>query len=69
LRSGLPRSQNTFTVSLADSSYSVTNQSRYRSGDQNNALVYQGSIAVPDVWSGGQVRLDKGGTFTANVMF
>jgi hypothetical protein len=34
-----------------------------------DALVYQGSIAVPGVWSGGQVRLDKGGTFTASVMF
>jgi hypothetical protein len=67
--SGLPPSQSTMTVSLSDSTYSVTNQNWYPSGDQSSPLVYQGSIAVPDLCSGGQVRLDKGGTFTASVMF
>jgi hypothetical protein len=37
------------------------------SGDQHNALVYEGSVVVPDLCAGGQVRLDKGGTFSANV--
>jgi len=67
--SGLSPPQSTFTVALADSSYSVTNQSWYPSGDQNSPRFYEGSIAVPDVCAGGQVRLDEGGTFTANVMF
>jgi hypothetical protein len=29
--------------------------------------VYQGSVVVPDLCGGGQLRLDQGGTFTASV--
>jgi hypothetical protein len=65
--SGQTPSQGSFTVTMPTQTYSVTDQSWYPSGDQHSSLVYQGSISVPDLCSGGQVRLDKGGTFTANV--
>ena len=34
-------------------------------GSAHNALVYQGALAVPDLCSGGKLRFDKGGTFSA----
>jgi hypothetical protein len=45
----------------------VTSDQWYPSGDQSSPLVYQGSIAVPDLCFGGQLRLNQGGTFTATV--
>lgn len=65
--SGASPSQSTLTVPMATTSYTVTNSAWYPSGDQHSPLVYQGSITVPDVCGGGQVRLDKGGTFSASV--
>jgi hypothetical protein len=38
----------------------------YPSADQGSPLAYQGSIVVPDLCGGGQLRLDQGGTFTAS---
>jgi hypothetical protein len=66
--SGLAPSASSFTVTMPDQTYSVTDQNWYPSGDQHSPLVYQGSIAVPDLCGGGQVRLNKGGTFTASVL-
>lgn len=37
------------------------------SGDQHDDLVYQGSIQVPDLCNGGDLRLNEGGTFFAYV--
>ena len=47
--------------------YTVTDSRWYPSGDQHSPLVYEGSVAVPDLCGGGLVRLDHGGTFTASV--
>jgi hypothetical protein len=63
--SGAAPSSSTLTVNMPTQAYAVTNQNWYPSGDQKSPLVYQGSIAVPDLCGGGQVRLDKGGTFMA----
>lgn len=65
--SGASPSQSTETVSMPSQTYTVTNDQWIPSGDQNSALVYPASITVPDLCGGGQLRLDKGGTFTANV--
>ena len=45
--------------------YSANGSAGSWSGTQ--PAVYQGSIAVPDLCGGGQLRLNQGGTFTANV--
>jgi YVTN family beta-propeller protein len=60
-------SQPTFTVTMPDQSYSVTNSQWYPSGDQSSNLVYQGSTAVPNLCGGAQMSLQKGGTFTATL--
>jgi hypothetical protein len=65
--SGAAPSAATFTVSMPTATYTVTNSDWYPSGDQHSSLVYQGSAAVPNLCGGGQVRLDKGGTFTATL--
>jgi len=65
--SGAAPSASTFTVSMPTQIYSVVDSAWYPSGDQHSPLVYQGSIAVPDLCAGGQLRLDKGGTFSASV--
>jgi hypothetical protein len=39
----------------------------FPSGDQSSPLVYQGSVAVPDLCNGGLVRLQSGGTFSADL--
>jgi len=59
----------TIVVPFADTSYSDPQDSPawYPSGDQHSAAVYQGVVAVPDLCSGGLVRLQQGGTFTATV--
>jgi hypothetical protein len=44
---------------------SMTNDQWYPSG--GSPRPYQGSITVPDLCGGGQLRLDQGGTFTASV--
>ena len=65
--SGASPSQSTETVSMPSQTYTVTNDQWIPSGDQNSPLVYPASITVPDLCGGGQLRLDQGGTFTANV--
>jgi hypothetical protein len=65
--SGATPSASTFTVPMSNQTYAVTGSGWYPSGDQHSSAVYQGSISVPNLCAGGQVRLDKGGTFSANV--
>ena len=65
--SGATPSARTFTVAMPARTYRVTSDQWYPSGDQGSLLAYQGSIAVPDLCGGGQLRLDQGGTFTASV--
>jgi hypothetical protein len=65
--SGAIPSQSTLTASMPPATYAVTGSAWYPSGDQHDALVYQGSVVVPDVCGGGQVRLDQGGTFSASI--
>lgn len=65
--SGATPSSPTFTVSMPTTTYSVTNSQWYPSGDQSSPLVYEGSVTVPDLCGGGQLRLNHGGTFTASV--
>jgi hypothetical protein len=52
---------------MPDQTYVVTNSQWYPSGDQKSPLVYQGSSPAPDLCGGGQLRLNKGGTFTADI--
>jgi hypothetical protein len=65
--SGAAPSARTVIVAMPDRTYRVTSDQWYPSGDQSSLLPYQGSIAVPDLCGGGQLRLDQGGTFTASV--
>jgi hypothetical protein len=65
--SGATPSQPTFTLSMSNASYTAPDAQWYPSGNQQSALVYQGSIAAPDLCGGGTLRLDKGGTFSATV--
>jgi hypothetical protein len=65
--SGAMPSASTFTVTMPTQTYPVTNSQWVPSGNKDSVLVYQGSAAVPDVCGGGQVRLDKGGTFSATI--
>ncbi len=52
-----------FTATIPDEIYNVTGSGWYP-GDSS----YQGSVTVPAACpSNGTLRLDKGGTFTANV--
>ena len=39
----------------------------FPSGDQHSGLVYQGSVTVPDLCGGGQLRFQQGGTFSADL--
>jgi hypothetical protein len=65
--SGANPSSSTLTVPMPAQAYQVTNDQWYPSGDQSSTLVYQGQVTVPDLCSGGALRLDKGGTFTATL--
>jgi nitrous oxidase accessory protein NosD len=65
--SGATPSASTLTVPMPNASYAATNSEWIPSGNQQSPLVFQGSITVPDLCSGGKVRLDKGGTFSASV--
>ncbi len=66
--SGAAPAQSSFTVTMPNTAYPVTDQSWYPSGDQRSSLVFEGSLPVPDLCAGGQVRLDKGGVFSALVL-
>ena len=65
--SGASPSQSTLTLPMPTTAYSVTGSAWVPSGDQSSALVYQGSVVIADVCGGGQVRLNKGEAFSANV--
>ena len=62
---GATPSQPTLTVPMGSATYTAPDSQWYPSGNQQSALVYQGAIAVPDLCSGGKVRFDKGGAFSA----
>jgi hypothetical protein len=64
---GSTPSQPTFTLSMGNASYTAPDSQWYPSGNQQSPLVYQGSIAAPNLCGGGMLRLDKGGTFSATV--
>ncbi|HXB54825.1 MAG TPA: hypothetical protein VN461_08590 [Vicinamibacteria bacterium] len=59
----------TIVVFLSGDSITVPQNSSgwFPSGDQSSPLVYQGSVAVPDLCKGGLVRLQNGGTFSADL--
>lgn len=58
----------TLTVPMPTQTYTSTKGSNwYPSSDQSSPLVYQGSIIVPDIFSGGDISFKQGGTFTANI--
>ena len=63
--SGATPSQPTLAVPMSSATYTAPDSQWYPSGNQQSALVYQGAAAVPDLCSGGKVRFDKGGTFSA----
>ena len=65
--SGAAPSASTLTAAMSTQSYAVTGSAWYPSGDQHSPLVYQAAIPVPDLCAGGQIRLDKGGTFATTV--
>lgn len=65
--SGATPSAPTFTVAMPTASYTITADAWYSSGDQSSPLTYQGSSTVPDLCSGGLIRLDQGGAFTATL--
>ena len=65
--SGATPSQTTLTLPMGTTTTTVSDSGWYPSGDQHSPLVYQGTLAVPNVCGGGQVRLDAGGTFATNV--
>ena len=59
----------TITVPIGDVSYTdpANSSAWFPSGDQSSASVYQGSLSVPNLCSGGQVSLQQGGTFTTGI--
>jgi hypothetical protein len=66
--SGAAPSQSTYTVAMPTVAYSVGDSNWHPSGDQQSGLVWEGTFTMPNLCNGGQVRLDKGGTFTANIL-
>ncbi|HUC35605.1 MAG TPA: choice-of-anchor Q domain-containing protein [Acidimicrobiales bacterium] len=67
--SGATPSASSFTVSMPTQTYSVTNQNWYPSGNQQSVLVYQGSVAAPQLCgTTGNLRLQQGGTFSATIV-
>ena len=59
----------TIVVSVPSEQYSdpLNSSAWYPSGNQQSPLVYQGSVAVPDLCAGGTMSLRNGGTFSATV--
>jgi hypothetical protein len=59
----------TIVVVLSGNSITVppNNSAWFPSGDQSSPSVYEGSLAVPDLCSGGLLRLQSGGTFSADL--
>jgi hypothetical protein len=66
---GSTPSQSSYTTAmLPTTTYNVTKSGWNPSNDQQSPLVWQGTFNMPNFCNGGQVRLDKGGTFTANML-
>jgi Bacterial Ig-like domain (group 3) len=65
--SGAAPSASTMTVAMPAQAYQVTSDQWYPSGNQSSPLVYQGSVTVPDLCSGGTLSLAHGGTFSATL--
>lgn len=66
---GSTPSQSSYTTAmLPTTTYNVTKSGWNPSNDQQSPLVWQGTFQMPDFCNGGKVRLDKGGTFTANML-
>lgn len=65
--SGATPTSSTFTITMPNATYSITTTNWYPSGTQSSPLVFEGSITVPNLCSGGAVRLDQGGTFSATI--
>lgn len=65
--SGATPTAATITVTMPTTTYTITGDAWYPSGDQSSPLVYQGASTVPDLCGGGQIRLDKGGAFTTTL--
>jgi hypothetical protein len=63
--SGATPSSSSWTVNLPTQTYNVTSGDWQPSGNQKSPLVYQGGATMPNFCSGGRVRLDKGGVFSA----
>jgi hypothetical protein len=66
--SGRAPSQSAYTVTMPTQSSTVSDSNWHPSGDQQSSLVWEGTFTMPNLCNGGQVRLDKGGTFTANIL-
>ncbi|HEX5246998.1 MAG TPA: SBBP repeat-containing protein [Gaiellaceae bacterium] len=60
----------TITVPMANASYvdPANGSSWIPSGDQTSPLVYQGATTIPNLCSGGLVRLQQGGAFSAAIL-
>ena len=65
--SGIAPSSPTFSVAIGTQTYDVSGDGWFPSAEQKSPLVYQASTTVPDLCAGGQLRLDKGGAFSAIV--
>ena len=66
--SGAAPLPSTLTVPMGTAAYPVVGSEWVPTGDQQSPLVYQGSGTVPDACSGGVVRFNQGGTFSAAIV-
>jgi hypothetical protein len=66
--SGAAASPSTLTAAMLTKSYPVFDSSWIPTEDSVASIGYQGTVTVPNACGGGQVRLDKGGTFTAQLL-
>lgn len=64
--SGATPSASTLTVPMPTRTYAVSGAPWYPGPGQGGPQAYQGSVTVPDLCGGGQLRLNLGGTFTAS---
>ena len=66
--SGAAPSASSCTINMTTpQTYTFSGSGWFPSGDQHNVAVYQGTISVPDLCHGGNLRLDKGATFSATL--
>jgi hypothetical protein len=66
--SGAAPSLSSFTLYMTTpQTYTFNNSQWQPSGDQHSVYVYQGETHVPNLCNGGNLRLDKGATFSATL--